>query len=223
MLAKAHPFVIFEPGNRPLVYVGRVRKELINFPSYNHWPVCQVFSDGRFTQAPDRASSFSISQNTPVRHEENNAVLWVAMLYGATFKEVVELVPLARSWATPPGLDLDSRDFRLQEYDVGQRAYVLENLNPGRPAAFRAAFQASTENPVHNVCMYIQNWGEADVDLGIDSSELKKGRDYRLGYVPTLTGFDLVIWFERQTNQAFSLKVSPLPSNPPFHAESNKD
>lgn len=223
MLAKAHPFVIFEPGNRPLVYVGRVRNELIHFPSYNHWPVCQVYSDGRFTQAPDRASSFSISQNTPIRHEENNAVLWVAMLYGATFKEAGELVPLARSWATPPGLELDSRDFRLQKYDVAQRAYVVENLNPGRPAPFQAAFQASTENPVHNVCMYIQNWGEADVDLAIDSSELKKGRDYRLGYVPTLIGSDLVIWVERQATQAFSLRASPSPSNPPFHAESNKD
>ncbi len=223
MMAQAHPFVIFEPGNRPLVYVGRVRAELINFPSYNHWPVCQVLSDGRFTQAADRASSFSISQNTPVRHTEDNNVLWVAMLYGATFEPAEKLVPLARSWATPPDLALDGRDYRLQEYHVAQRAYGVENLNPGRPAPFQAALLASAENPVQNMCMVIKNWGEADIELEIDGSVLKKGRDYRLGYVSTLTGSDLVIWIERQATQALSLRVSPLSLMPPSNTTLNEN
>ncbi len=110
MRSKAKPFVMFEPGNESLVYVGRVRNEAVHFSAYNHWPVCQVSSDGRFAQAADRATSFSISYHTPRRHEEDGGVRWAAMLYGATSGETVDLVRLAKSWTHPPKLQVSGRN-----------------------------------------------------------------------------------------------------------------
>ena len=56
--SKLKPFIVFEPGCRMTVYVGRVRKAVADFSAYNHFPVSLLPSDGRFAVAPDRVSSF---------------------------------------------------------------------------------------------------------------------------------------------------------------------
>ena len=64
---KSHhkPFQIFETTNRFTIFGHEHRKGFSRFPWWNHWPVAQVPSDGRYCQAADRASHFSLAWGGP--------------------------------------------------------------------------------------------------------------------------------------------------------------
>jgi len=212
MRAKAKPFVIFEPGNRPLVYVGRVREQLVHFPAYNHWPVCQVFSDGRFVQAADRGSSFSISYHTPVRHQVEGNVVWAAMLYGATFGKAVDLVPLARSWVNPPELRIASGAFESHGYEVSRRAYVLQKSQAaesgrGESGGLILEFQATGDSPLTNTCLELLGWGEGGIEVVQDGRRLTEGEDFRSGRRRTLQAADLLLWLEISSSVPIRITV----------------
>jgi hypothetical protein len=55
------PFLICEPENRMEVFGIDHRKDISSFPWWNHWPVAQLLSDGRYCQTADRASHFSLA------------------------------------------------------------------------------------------------------------------------------------------------------------------
>lgn len=213
MRSEADPFVILEPGNRPRVYVGRVRDELVNFPAYNHWPVCQASSDGRFAQAADRASSFSISQNYPPHHQEDAKTRWVAMLYGATFGEPVDLVPLARSWARPPELRVVSGAAENLGYDVSQRAYLFGRSADSDWSDLSLELLATPESPLVNASLIFEGWGDAGVEASIDGERLESGTNFRTAYRKTLEGTDLLLWLERSSTEPVRIEItrqSPL-------------
>jgi hypothetical protein len=207
MRAKAKPFVILEPGNRPLVYVGRLRPKLVDFPAYNHWPVCQVNSDGRFAQAADRASSFSISYNTPTRHEEPGGTVWAAMLYGATFEDPAGLVPLARSWVFPPGLDIIRGPVKALGYDLAQRAYLLKCTGSTEKTNLELGFQANSESPFVNACLILKDWGSGGVDVSRAGRPLSRGQDFLSGTIRTLEGTDLLLWINYTSESPFRLTI----------------
>jgi len=51
------------------VFGIEVRGNVSPFPWWNHWPVAQIPSDGRYAQAPDRASHFSLAWGGPPIHK----------------------------------------------------------------------------------------------------------------------------------------------------------
>jgi hypothetical protein len=207
MRAEARPFVILEPGSRPLVYVGRVRPKLVNFPAYNHWPVCQVYSDGRFAQAADRASSFSISYHTPPRHEAPGGRLWAALFYGATFGEPSDLVNLARSWIRPPELRVLAGPVGTPVYDRSRRAYVLDCAARGGAEGLDLEFSADPSSPLVNACLELKGWGEEEPKVRMDGRLLGKNTGYRIGRIRTLEGTDLVLWLEAEASGPFRLSL----------------
>jgi hypothetical protein len=209
MRSEARPFAIFEPGTRPRVYVGRVRDEVTRFPAYNHWPASQVRSDGRFAQAADRATSFSISQNYPPRHAEADGFEWVAILYGATFGEPSSLVPLARSWIHPPELTVRVGDAEARGYDIGQRAYTLRCRADTGCGELSLELAASGEQPLRSALLVLEGWGERDADLWLDGRRLEPGRGFRVGRRHTLEGADLLLWLEHSATTAVSLRLAP--------------
>jgi hypothetical protein len=208
MQSKARPFAIFEPGNKPRVYVGRVRDEVTNFPAYNHWPVSQVRSDGRFAQAADHATSFSISQNFPTRHKEDGGVEWVAILYGATFDEPAKLVPLARSWTRPPELRVLQGAVENRGYDVGQRAYRLR-CSKGAPCGDLALeLRADADSPLVNAMLVLESFGDGAVDVSIGGERLDSGHALRTGYRQTLDGTDLLVWLEKTSTEPVGVRIA---------------
>jgi len=207
MRAEAKPFLILEPGNKPLVYVGRVRPKLVDFPAYNHWPVCQILSDGRFAQAADRASSFSISYNTPTRHSEAGGKTWAAMLYGATFEDPAALVPLARSWIRPPALEIVAGNGENLGYEVSQRAYVVRRTGSAPETAIELEFRANPVSPFVNACLILQGWGSGEVDIARDGRPLTPGEDFRSGTVRTPGGADLLLWICHTSESPFRLTI----------------
>ncbi len=208
MRSEAKPFVILEPGNRPRVYVGRVRDQLVNFPAYNHWPVCQVSSDGRFAQAADRASSFSISQNYPPHHREDERTRWVAMLYGATFGEAVDLVPLARSWARPPELRVIRGTAESRGYDVSQRAYLFGRSPDSGWGNLSLELMADPESPLVNASLVFEDWGDAGIEVSLDGQRLDSAKEVRTAYRRTLHGTDLLLWLQRTSTEPVRIEIT---------------
>jgi hypothetical protein len=212
MQSEARPFVMFEPGNKPLVYVGRVRDEVTNFPAYNHWPVSQVRSDGRFAQAADHATSFSISQNRPTRHTEAGGFEWVAMLYGATFDDPAKLVPLARSWTRPPELRVLQGAVENRGYDVSQRAYLLRCSKDAPCGDLSLELRADADSPLVNALLVLEGFGDRAIDVAIGGQRLEPGHALRTGYRRTLDGTDLLVWLEKTSTEPVNVRITRRPA-----------
>ncbi len=81
--SKAKPFIIFEKGSR-MNYLKDMNIASLSRPgSCSHWPVGQVPSDGRTTQAVDRASSFlGFPITNPFVHVGPESRNWVNLFTG---------------------------------------------------------------------------------------------------------------------------------------------
>jgi hypothetical protein len=207
--SKAKPFIVFEPGCRMSVYVGRIRKSVSDFSSYNHFPISLLPSDGRFAVAPDRVTHFSISYTDPPRHVDPASTTWAAWIYGVTEAPFGGLAALGRSWAKAPELVVQGPGVFSDGYDLSQRAYILRCREAGRPAAVEAELRAGPESPASNVALVVRSWGDGGAVLKIDGRAAVRGRDFRLGAVRTLDGTDLVVWIKVEAARSIKIALAP--------------
>ena len=207
--SKAKPFLIFEPGCRMRVFGIEVRGHVSPFPWWNHWPVAQIPSDGRYAQAPDRASHFSLAWGGPPIHKGEGLVYWATWVYGTTMDSPEKLADLARSWIKAPELVLSSGNFEFLGYDLSQRAYVLKANDPGRPGSLKGLIQANPEQPLSNLCLVIKDWGETGVQVLIDGKRQETGKGLRLGNIRKMEGSDLVVWIETKSSRPINIEIKP--------------
>jgi hypothetical protein len=207
--SKAKPFIIFEPGCRMRVYVGRLRKDVSDFSAYNHFPVSLFPSDGRFAVAPDRVTSFSISYTDPPRHVDPSSTTWASWIYGVTEASFGGLAALGRSWANAPGITVQGSAVVSEGYDLSQRAYVLHCRESGKPAAVDVELRASAESPAANVALLVKGWGDGGAALRIDGKAAARGRDFRIGSVRTLEATDLVVWIKIEAARPVKIVLAP--------------
>ena len=207
--SKAKPFLLFEPGSRMRVYVGRVRAGVSDFPAYNHFPVSLLPSDGRFAVAADRVTSFSISYTDPPRHPGPEGTTWASWIYGVTEGPYGGLVTLARSWARPPALSVQGTGLRSEGYDQSQRAYRLACPRPGRPEAATIELQAGAETPAANIALYIRGWGEGRAEVTVDGQRVEPGPSLKLGHLRTIDGTDLVVWIKKGSVRPVRIGLVP--------------
>ncbi len=204
--AEYDPFTIgdFARGN---VYGGGAVPYSV-FPSWNHWPVAQIPSDGRYASFPDRAAHCSL---THVYMPDYRARFGARpyqeklLMEGLSKQGAEELAPLARSWLQAPAMEPLS-NCRGSGYDPGQRAYVLSAT--GEAPSFRVA--ASPERPIVNPCFVVRNWNsEESGKVSIDSTKQADGPTLRQGTVWDPNGRrSLVVWLQRQatTPVTFTLR-----------------
>jgi len=207
--SKAKPFLIFEPGCRMRVFNIELRKDVSHFPWWNHWPEAQIPSDGRYCQAPDRASHFSLAWGGPPVHKGEGLMYWATWIYGTTERPAEELALLARSWAKAPELKLNGEDYLNKGYDLSQRAYILESRNPGKSSTLNIEVGASTESPLANCCLVIKNWGEKRAAILINGQRIERGKGFRVGNLRTLEGDDLVVWINKEATQPIKVIIQP--------------
>ena len=89
---------------------SELRSEYSHFPTWDHWPVNQIPSDGRFAIFPDHYGSAAIMSPNP-----KNA--WIVapgqrstyFLFGLTDQNAPELAALDRSWLQPRKLEREGR------------------------------------------------------------------------------------------------------------------
>jgi hypothetical protein len=201
------PFQIFETSNRFSIFGGEHRKGFSHFPWWNHWPVAQVPSDGRYCQAADRASHFSLAWGGPPPHKGENNTYWWAWMYGATQGEADSLVPFGRAWLMAPELVLNDSAWQSR-YDLTQRCYIIsggEERTNLEPLHFR--LQASPESPAINPALIVENWGKREVVLQVNGKEIPKGKAFRCGYIRRINRYDLVVWFELTSEQPVEISL----------------
>ena len=212
--SKNKPFMVFEPGNNMAVYGIEQRPDASHFPWWNHWPVAQMASDGRYCQAPDRPSHFSLAWGGPPFHDSEGKIIkaresgsegeleipedkknmmntyWLSWMYGASQQTPEELARLARSWAQPPELKVSGNEFKSLGYDLTQRAYILESIG-NQSDRLKMELMASKDSPVVNACFVVKGWNTDDISLQFDGKILEKNKDYSVGIIRNLEKDDL--------------------------------
>jgi hypothetical protein len=204
------PFEIYEPGCRITVFGIELRSGISRFPWWNHWPVAQIPSDGRYAQAPDKASHFSLSWARPPIHKGPGLIYWANWLYGAGKNAPAELAQLARSWISPPALMVKGQGVSGGDYDRGQRAYELKFGAEGITGPISIEVKASQQSPAVNLCLVLKSGGERDLELSIDGKKLQRGKDYYIGVIRTIEGSDVVLWIYKTSEKPFQLAVKPI-------------
>lgn len=115
---------------------------------WNHWPVAQIPSDGRFVTDYDRVSHFALGSAEPQEHGTGS------MLYGLTRDATMdETITVARSWIQPPAITIVA-GAGAASYDTDSRAYVIDDAAPG----VILELAGNGEHPVHNPAFVLSRW-----------------------------------------------------------------
>jgi len=211
MKSEYKPFQVFETGNRVTIFgIEHRQSKSPHFPWWNHWPVAQIPSDGRYCQAPDRASHFSLAWGRPPFHKGEGDYYWWAWMYGATSQPVETIVPLARSWLMPPTLKLLSTGYVSQGYDRTQRCYVITRKSEKAvPAELEIKLEANAESPLYHPALVVKGWGDFDVSVKVDGQDVTSAPICRVGFVRRVNQTDLVVWLKIEKNNPVSISFTP--------------
>jgi len=194
------PFTIFQPDNNMEVFGIEQREEVSHFPWWNHWPVAQNPSDGRYCVAPDRASSFSLAWGRPQYYIGKNNTFWYTWLYGASTANPEKLAQLARSWNQAPPVTTNNKDILSKGYDYTQRAYIFNCNEPESCKKIEISVKASKDSPMVNGCFILENIGNINIKLYQGKKELREGDDFRTGIVRSVDGDKFVLWINKEAS-----------------------
>ncbi len=203
--SKYKVFVIFQEGTYINPWGDREQSEHTRDPfagPWNHWPVSQVPSDGRFAVAHDRVTHAALAAADNVVSHGNMAI------YGFTSQPISTLVPLGRYWNHPPGIGR-AEGCRIEGFDKAQRAYVLGAEAP----AMSFQVGATKDSPLVNPCFVIENWGSSQTGarVKIDGSVLAEGKNFRQGIVRDTDGKPiLVVWIEHRATVPTRFEIEKL-------------
>lgn len=187
------------------VYGGELTEYAV-FPSWNHWPVGQMPSDGRYATYPDRTSHSSLTHVRMPTHQEefgDRPFEERVLLEGMTDSPPEELVAVARSWLRPPALQIHA-GASSGSYVQGQRAYVLKASG----GDISVSLDASADRPVRNVCLVVQNWDEKNANVAVTADGAPLDANVRVGAPRTVRTHDLVVWIEAQSTSPTTITVS---------------
>lgn len=199
------PFQIVPPGGTS-ANLYNDEPTYYNFECWNHWPVAQIASSDRPCVSDDRPSHSSLSHLYWKDYVRTANTETKILMDGLTTMSASQLLPLAKSWISPPQLRVESGDSRGDGYDPAQRAYVLTNPNNGAPTRLRLTLEASSASPVFDPAIVIRNWGDGGVSVQVDG---KPAKTVRIGHIRRLEGTDLVVWMARQSTTPLRIELVP--------------
>jgi len=185
--------------NRGNVYKKRGGSPYSVFPAWNHWPVGQFPSDGRYVRYPDRTAHSSATHlywDNSVEFGSGGSFEEKLLLEGLSAAPAAELLDTARSYLEPPAAGAEGGGFTVA-FDPATRAYSIVR-NSGATRAMTVRLAASAERPAVNPVFTVENWGaDAPATITIDGGP-PQGLDIRQGVVPRANGVNaLVIWVEK--------------------------
>ena len=202
------PFQIVMP-DRPRITTYFGEKSYSIFEWWNHWPVAQVQSSGISAVAPDRPSHSSLSHIEGAPWRQTADSMTKIMLVGLTNQPAAGLALLARSWATPPRVTLESSGYTSDGYDASQRAFVLR-AKGAAAGALCLTLHASAASPLLDPAVVVEDWGEARPRLRVNGSPVAWNHDARYGLVRTLERSTLVVWLRLQAESETRIVLSPV-------------
>jgi len=206
--AEYDPFAIVSPS---IYEVDCATSEMTSasvFPWWNHWPVAQIPSDGRYAYEPDRTSHSTVTNLKWRSYKKSGDLEIKLLLHGMTNKPAEQLVSLNRSWEYPPRLDIESDGFSGGEYDKAERAYKILRTSP-EAGVLRCRLNGSSESPVANASLVIENWETDGAELMLDGEVIEPGADFRTGVVENADGVaSLIVWFRKESTSAVNVELS---------------
>jgi hypothetical protein len=202
------PFQIVPPAHVKWdIYNGE--NTYFTFECWNHWPVAQIASSGRPCLAADRPSHSSLSHIVWGIDQTTEGTQSELLLDGLTTKSPTELLPLAKSWLSPPPIAVTGEGFRSEGYDPAERAFIVVHEASAQPGALDVTIQASEASPAVNPALVIKNWGDGEARLTLDAKPMKAGKDLRFGRIQRLEGTDLVVWIQTQATKPLRVRLAP--------------
>ncbi len=177
------------------IYGGEITDYAV-FPTWNHWPVGQMPSDGRYASFPDRTGHSSLTQlGLPTYKEDFSERPFEERLLmeGISNKSPKEMIPLAKSWLNPANIEISS-GCKSASYDRGQRAYVME----ANDSKIVVKIKGNENSPIVNPAFVISNW-KGDASVSINGRKLRNGEGFRSGQPKMVTDKDIVLWVEYES------------------------
>ena len=165
---------------------------------WNHWPVSQIPSDGRYAVSSDRLTHAALGGAGDVTEHGN------MIIYGLTDKPISSLVPLARSWNTPPAVT-NIKGCISRGYSKEQRAYQLTATKKG----LSFTLDSSKLSPVYNPCFVIKHWGtEEKAELRINGAVVGAGENFRQGIIRDTDGTrTLIVWLKTTSTKPVEFEL----------------
>jgi hypothetical protein len=206
------PYVIVDPRNVAIdCYAGEIIRERSIFPWWNHWPVSQqIRSSGRWALAPDRVSHSSLAHIQSWRpYEETADGVTMLMLNGLTDRPAEALLPLAKSWLSPPKMEVEGDGYSGEGFDPTERAFVVARRSPDGPARLAVTLRASKDSPAVNPVLRLRHWDAPLPRVEVGGRPAPLGKDVRAGLVPGLEDDDLVLWMRGEWTSPVRISISP--------------
>jgi len=207
------PYYIYEPGTRVIPYGGGLNeiRPYSKFPTWNHWPVGQAPSDGRYAFYADRVSSSAVTSPEPaIDGVDENGTSHGRFIMGLTDQPIQNLAPIARAWLQPPEPRVKTDGFTSEGYSRDQRGFLFSKDTRQSGAQLEISVPATEESPLANPAFVIKNWGEQDVELTIDGEKVERGKKFRAGHYGTLEGSDLIVWLEMDAIRPTAFTFTPV-------------
>lgn len=178
------------------------------FPWWNHWPVAQIPSDGRYAYQPDHTSHSALTNLKWAAYSRSGDLEIKLLLHGVTNKPAEQLAALNRSWEYPPQLTINSEGFSGGAYDKTQRAYRIVRALPDA-TELRCRLNGSPSSPIVNCCLVVGDWRVGDAALEINGRPVQPGADFRIGSVANADGTaDLIVWVQTESTSAVDIAIS---------------
>ena len=179
MKSRYKPYIVFEPGSRIDKYIwGRRRGGETHLPSGPLTSGIPVISKGK-----DRDSYVA------------------AALYGMTSGPITDLLALAKSWDSPPVLQVANPGYTSKGYDKFQRAYVIQAEDAATSPSLELVLAATQESPLVNPAFVIRNWPYPNVEIAVNGEKVSPGDGLRIGREHTFEGSKLIVWLKTEASQ----------------------
>jgi len=214
MRAAFDPYTIVRV-NQGNVYKQRGSSPYSVFPAWNHWPVAQFPSDGRYVHYPDRAAHSSLTHlywDLSTEFGDQGAFEEKILLEGMSNLPAEELLAMARSFVDPPGLAPQSDGFTAV-FEPAERAYKLTRASSD-VKRMHFVIQANSRQPIVNPVLVVANWGsDQPARILIDGRAPDESLDVRQGIVRRANGVStLVVWMELTSEKPIDMDVAlPVP------------
>jgi hypothetical protein len=206
------PFYVYQPGTTlgPYGWPPELRPEYSHFPVWDHWPVNQAPTDGRYALFPDHFASAAVMSPDPTAWIDGPGPTKSSyFLFGLTKQSAADLALLDRSWLKPPAVKISSGELTAK-FEPSQRAYILERTNAG-PANLKQKvyliLEATDQSPAVNPAFVIKDWGDFPATVRVEGKPLPQN-SLRTGLVHRLEGTDLVMWVRTQSTRPIRLTIS---------------
>ncbi len=205
------PFYVYQQRSKigPYGWFPEVRLDYSRFPTWNHWPVSQAPSDGRYALAPDRVSSAAVTTPRFPQKQRDDGVVVGRFIMGVSDRPIAEHVELARSWNRPPEIKMSGNGFSSNGYSRDERAYLVSR-NAGEVGPLEFELAANEDSPVYNPAFVVKNWGQAEVKLRINGKMIQRGKAFRYGYRRRLEGTDLIVWLRIESKVPIRMAIIPI-------------